>query len=126
MLKHRLPLMFVLAALTAAAVAAPVSAGKPSNSVACSTPTLTGPVAPQVGGNYTIEGCGFPPGALVPLEISEADGCCMALNAVADSSGRFSYTSRVWAPGHYRARASTRHRSGNRWVVVAEWSFEAY
>ena len=126
MLKHRLPLMLVAVALTAAALAAPVSAGKPTSSVACSTPTLTGPVAPQVGDNYTIEGCGFTPGALVPLEITEADGCCMALNVRADESGRFVYTDSVWAPGYYRVRASARHRSGNRWVVVAEWSFEAY
>jgi hypothetical protein len=62
---------------------------------------------------------------MVPLEIAEADGCCIALNLVADSLGTFSYSGEVWAPGTYRVRALV-PRNGGRWRVAASWSFEAY
>jgi hypothetical protein len=63
---------------------------------------------------------------VVPLEIAEAGGCCMALNMVADEYGRFSYTGEVWAPGTYRVRASVQRNGSGRWRVAASWSFEAY
>jgi hypothetical protein len=78
-----------------------------------------------VGDVYTVQGCGFAPGALVPLELGEADGCCLALNVLADSSGRFAYGGPVWAPGTYRVRAAAPRRGSPRLVVVAEWSFVA-
>ena len=90
----------------------------------CSTPTLSGPAQARVGETYTVTGCGFAPGSLVPLEITEAGGCCMALNRVADATGAFSYTGNVWAPGTYRVRALARRNNG-RWRVVASWSFQA-
>lgn len=106
----------------AARTADPSSRPTPGN--ACSSPTLTGPTQARVGDMYTVTGCGFAPGSLVPLEITEASGCCMALNRVADSTGAFSHTADVWAPGTYRVRALARRNNG-RWRVVASWSFQA-
>jgi hypothetical protein len=63
---------------------------------------------------------------VVPLEIAEAGGCCIALNMVADAGGRFSYTGDVWAAGTYRVRASVTRNGSGRWRVAASWSFEAY
>lgn len=88
--------------------------------------TLTGPDAAHVGELYTVNGAGFVPGSLVPLEIAEADGCCLAVNMVADEYGRFAYTGEVWATGMYRVRASVPRNGNGRWRVVASWSFEAY
>ena len=124
MLIRRIALPVLATALIAATFAAPASAGKADPS-SCSSPTLSGASQLQVGDVYTVAGCGFAPGALVPLEIAEADGCCMALNVLADSSGRFVYSDAVWAPGTYRVRAAAQRREGARWVVVAEWGFVA-
>jgi hypothetical protein len=79
-----------------------------------------------VGATYTVSGCGFAPGSLVPLNVTEADGCCMALNMVADAYGRFSYTDDVWAPGTYGVRAWVLRNGSGRWRLAAEWWFEAY
>jgi hypothetical protein len=124
MLIRRIALPVLATALIAAATAAPASAGKADPS-SCSTPTLSGESQRQVGDVYTVAGCGFAPGALVPLEIGEADGCCAALNVLADSSGRFVYSGAVWAPGTYRVRAGAPRRGNARMAVVAEWSFVA-
>jgi hypothetical protein len=79
-----------------------------------------------VGDQYTVTGSGFFPGSLVPLEIAEADGCCIALNMVADAYGAFAYTGEVWAPGTYRVRAAVPRNGSGRWRIAASWSFEAY
>jgi hypothetical protein len=121
-------LVAVLAgALVPAALARPMvnDPAKPEPSPACSTPTLTGPSQAQVGDAYTVTGCGFAPGSLVPLEVTEAGGCCLALNRVADSSGAFTFTSTAWGAGFYRTRALVR-RNASRWRVAAAWSFQAY
>lgn len=123
MLIRRIALLLVATALVAVATAAPASAAKTAPS--CSSPTLNGSSQRLIGDTYTVEGCGFAPGALVPLEITEADGCCMALSVLADSSGRFVYSDAIWAPGTYRVRALAQRRGSTRWVVVAEWSFAA-
>ena len=129
----RLNLALLVAALAAilvpAALARPLvdepaaKGGPPPPAAGCSTPTLTGPTQARVGDAYTVSGCGFTPGAPVALEITEADGCCGAVNRWADSSGAFSYSGSVWAAGTYRVRASVQRR--NRWRVVASWSFQA-
>ena len=75
----------------------------------------------RAGDSYTVDGCGFEPGSLVPIEVTEGGGCCMAFNVYADESGRFSLTRAANASGYYRVRASGQHRTG-RWIVVAEWS----
>lgn len=118
-------LSFVLltTALVAVVAVAPATAGKPS-ATTTSGPKLTGPTVAHVGETYTIEGSGFAPDSLVPLEIAEANGCCISLNQVADASGHFSYTGDVYAPGTYRVRALAKR--SNRWRVAAEWSFTAY
>jgi hypothetical protein len=85
---------------------------------------LTGPGAVSVGASYTIEGCGFAPGSLVPLEVTEGGGCCIAYNLLADAFGRFTVTRSANSAGYYRVRAAGQRRNG-RWVVVAEWSFNA-
>jgi hypothetical protein len=115
--------MMLLTAALAVALAVPATAARPGSS-STSAPTLTGPTVAHVGETYTIDGSGFAPGSTVPLEIMEADGCCMALNMVADDYGKFSYTDDVWAPGAYRVRALVKR--SNRWRVAAEWSFQAY
>ena len=76
------------AALVPAALARPVmnEAAGPGSYEACSTPTLTGPTQARVGENYTVTGSGFAPGSIVPLEITEAGGCCLALQHVADAA----------------------------------------
>ncbi|SRR6266545_7012198 len=122
MFRRSITLILVLAAL-ATAVAASPAAAKRRGGTGCSSPTLTGPASARVGDPYTVNGCGFTPGSIVPLEIAEAGGCCLALNKLADSSGRFSYSSTVWGAGLYRVRASV--RSHNRWRVAASWSFQA-
>jgi hypothetical protein len=114
------------AALVPAALARPMTEdSRPGATQACSSPTLTGPAQARVGETYTVNGCGFAPGSLVPLEVTEAGGCCLALNKVADAEGRFSYTSNVWGAGTYRVRALSRRNNG-RWRVAATWSFQAY
>jgi hypothetical protein len=121
-------LVAVLAAtLVPAAFAARMVEGsaRPNPAPTCSSPTLTGPTQARVGETYTVNGCGFAPGSLVPLEVTEAGGCCLALNKVADAEGRFSYTSNVWGAGTYRVRALSRRNNG-RWRVAATWSFQAY
>jgi hypothetical protein len=115
-------LMLIAAALSAVVATAPATAAKPSGATS-SGPTLTGPTVAHVGETYTVNGSGFAPGSLVPLEIAEADGCCIALNLVADESGKFSYTGAVWAPGTYRVRALVKRNA--RWRVAAVWSFVA-
>jgi hypothetical protein len=124
MLVRRISGLLLAAALTAAVAASPAAAGKPGGRTA-SGPTLSGPATAQVGETYTVTGSGFAAGSLVPLEIAEADGCCIALNLVADSFGTFSYSGEVWAPGTYRVRALV-PRNGGRWRVAASWYFEAY
>src|SRR5262245_62115527 len=89
----------------------------PPPSSRCPSPTRTGPALARVGENYTISGCGFAPGSIVPLELTEADGCCLGLQQVADANGRFAQTSYVWGPGLYRTRAMVKRN--NRWRVVA-------
>ena len=121
-MRRHFSLVLVVAALAALVAAAPAAAVKPTGS--SSSPTLTGPTVAHVGETYTVYGSGFAPGSLIPLEIAEADGCCIALNLVADESGKLSYTGDVWAPGTYRVRSLVK-RNG-RWRVGAEWSFEAY
>jgi hypothetical protein len=111
----------VLAAALLVVAATPAIAAKPGSSTG---PTLTGPTVAHVGETYTVNGSGFVPGSIIPLEIMEADGCCMALNLVADDYGKISYTDDVWAPGAYRIRALVKR--SNRWRVAAEWSFQAY
>jgi hypothetical protein len=115
--------ILLAAALSAVVAVAPATAGKPGAGTSTG-PKLTGPSTAHVGETYTIDGSGFAPGALVPLEIGEADGCCIALNLVADASGRISYTGDVYAAGAYRTRALVKRNS--RWRVGAEWSFTAY
>ena len=120
----RLTGLVLAAALTAAVASAPAaSARKGGTTVAA--PTLSGPAVAHVGETYTVTGSGFAAGSLVPLELAEAGGCCIALNMVADLGGTFSYTGEVWAPGTYRVRALV-PRNGGRWRVAASWSFEAY
>jgi hypothetical protein len=118
-----LSFVLLMAALGAVVAVAPATAGKPSGTTS-SGPKLTGPAVAYVGETYTIDGTGFAPGSLVPLEIAEANGCCIALNLVADEAGRISYTGEVYAAGAYRTRALAKSR--NRWRVAAEWSFTAY
>ena len=129
----RLNLALLVAALAAilvpAAFARPLldepagKGGPPPPPGSCSTPTLSGPTQARVGDAYTVSGCGFPAGAAVALEITEAGGCCGAVNRWADSTGAFSYSGSVWGVGAYRVRASLKQR--NRWRVVASWSFQA-
>ena len=124
-MRGRFPLALATAVvLGALALPAPAAAGR-SNGEPCSSPTLTGPSMAYVGDTYTVDGCGFAPLAVVPLELAEADGCCIALNMIADAYGRFSYSSAVWAAGTYRARAAV-PRNHTRWRIAASWSFEAY
>jgi hypothetical protein len=118
-----LPSLLVVIVLAAVA-AAPAAATKPVAS-STSTPALSGPASAHVGDTYTIEGSGFAPGSRVPLEIAEAGGCCIALNMFADASGRFSYSSSVWAPGTYRVRAFVEARNG-RMREAASSTFDAY
>lgn len=119
-------LVMVMTAGLAIAVAAPPAAGARSNSEPCSSPTLTGPAAAQVGERYTVSGCGFARWSLVPLNIAEAEGCCMALNMFADEYGRFSYTGDVWAQGTYGVMAWAPRNGSGRWNLAASWTFEAY
>src|SRR5687768_3639751 len=118
---RRLISLIVTAALTGVVAAAPAAARSP----ATVTTALSGPVTARVGDTYTINGAGFSPGTVVPLEIAEANGCCIALNMVADAWGAFAYTGEVYAAGTYRVRAMSQ-RNGGRWRVAASWSFEAY
>jgi len=124
MTRRLFPLLLVAAVFAAAMVAGPAMARKPAaSSEACSTPTLSGPASVAVGASYTIDGCGFAPNTMVPIEITAADGCCMAMNMVSDSTGRFTYHGEADRAGGYRIRAAVlRH---DRWVVAAEWSFTA-
>ena len=115
----------VLATLLGVALSGPATAAKRAGGGGTAGPALTGPTTAWVGETYTVRGSGFAPGSLVPLEIAEADGCCIALNLVADGDGGFSYTGEVWAPGSYRVRALSQ-RNGGRWRVAASWSSEAY
>jgi hypothetical protein len=132
-LKSRFSLALLVAMLAAVLVPAafarpvidePAGHGGPPPSSGCSSPTLTGPTQARVGETYTVSGCGFVPGSMVPLEITEASGCCGALNVWASSTGTFAYSGSVWAAGTYRVRASVRRH--NRWRVAATWSFQAY
>ena len=122
----RRTLLLLTVSLAAAVVVAPVAGKPPQAGGACSSPTLSGPTDAHVGDAYTIQACGFEPGAMVPIELAEANGCCFAFNMVADATGRFTYTGNAWAAGAYRVRAAAQHRGSGRWVVVAEWSFDTY
>lgn len=126
-LKLALLVAMLAAVLVPAALARPVmnEAAGPGSYEACSTPTLTGPTQARVGENYTVTGCGFAPGSIVPLEVTEAGGCCLALQQVADGSGSFSHTSYVWGAGQYRVRALVKRKGNGRWRVGASWSFMA-
>ena len=123
MLRRSLFLVVIATALTTVMLPAAVTGARTGSTAG---PTLTGPSGVHVGETYTVTGSGFSPGSLVPLEIAEAGGCCIALNMVADGSGWFSYTGEVWAPGAYRVRASVQRNGTGRWRVVASWAFEAY
>lgn len=120
-MRHRLAVLLAAVLGTYAAVQ-PASAGRPESATACSSPALSGPSTAVVGELYTVDACGFAPGTLVAVEVTEAGGCCLALNAGTDGDGRFSYSGDVRGPGMYRLRASLPRRNG-RYVVVAEWSF---
>lgn len=120
----RFRLTLLVGALALVLVPAALAARGGGSETTCSTPTLTGPTQAQVGDSYTVSGCGFAPGSLVPLEITEGGGCCMALNKVADASGALSHTGNVSTAGTYRVRALTRRNNG-RWRVVSSWSFQA-
>jgi hypothetical protein len=118
-------LIVVAAAALGVVVSAASLAGARTSTTPDSTPTLSGPTTASVGGTYTVTGSGFVPGSLVPLEIAEANGCCIALNRFADASGNFSYTGDVYAPGSYQVRAWVPRNSSGRWRLAASWSFEA-
>jgi hypothetical protein len=117
------PILITTALSAVVAIAGPAFAGKPGGG-STSDAKLGGPTVASVGEMYTIDGSGFAPGSLVPLEIAEANGCCIALNLVADESGRISYTGEVYAAGSYRVRAFVKRNT--RWRVAAEWTFMAY
>jgi hypothetical protein len=114
----------LIAAVLLVLAASPAGAAKPGASTASSGPTLTGPTVAHVGETYTVNGSGFAPGSIVPLEVAEAGGCCIALNMVADENGAFSYSGLVYAPGAYRVRAFVYRNARAR--VAASWSFDAY
>jgi hypothetical protein len=121
-LRRGIPLLLIVAMAVTVAAVAPASARRLS-AVPCSSPSLTGPSAGVVGETYTVDGCGFAPGSLVPLELAEANGCCIALNLVADEFGKFSYTGWVYAPGAYQVRAWVKRNT--QWRLAASWSFYA-
>jgi hypothetical protein len=123
-MKRYFLLMVTALALSLAVSAASIADARPAGTTV-TAPRLTGPAGVHVGENYTVRGSGFEPGSLVPLEIGEADGCCIALNMVADGSGNFAYTGYVRALGAYGVRAFAQ-RNGGRWRVAATWSFDAY
>jgi len=101
------------------AVAPALAAKKPQD------PTLTAPAlkGAATGSSYTLTGSGFQPGQLVLLNVAEANGCCLALNVVADASGTFTYSGSIWAPGTYSVRAAVLDRQ--QWRFVADWSYQA-
>ena len=89
-------LVVIATALTTVMLPAAVSWAKTSSAAG---PALTGPSGVQVGETYTVHGSGFAPGSWVPLEITEAGGCCLAVGMVADEDGRVSFFRegrRVW------------------------------
>jgi hypothetical protein len=96
--------------------------GKPGGGTGGTTgsPALTGVVT---GSSYRVTGTGFQPGEILSLMIGEANGCCIALTAVADGSGTFYYDGLIWAPGTYFVKAN--RLSGRRPVTVAEWRYQA-
>jgi hypothetical protein len=121
---RRTPCLVVIAtALTMVMLPAAVSGARTGSAAG---PTLTGPSGVYVGQLYTVHGSGFAPGSWVPLEITEAGGCCLAVGMVADENGRFAYMGPAWAPGTYRVRAAVPRNANGRWRTVAEWTFEAY
>jgi hypothetical protein len=124
MFKRHFSMVLSIAVLVAVVAAVPATAAKPGSGSTSSGPTLTGPAVAYVGESYNIVGSGFAPGAIVPLEIAEAGGCCLALNQVADAYGKIYYTGDVYAPGTYRVRALS--QSHSRWRVAASVTFEAY
>jgi len=95
-----------------------------SGSGTCTAPSLTGPTGGNLFQSFTIDGCGFEPGAIVPLVGAEANGCCFTVNMVADSSGRFSWTGQVWSLGEYSYKAMVQTNRG--WRTAATWTFDAY
>ena len=119
---RRTPCLVVIAtALTMVMFPAAVSGARTA-----AGPTLTGPSGVHVGETYTVYGSGFAPGSWVPLEIAEAEGCCLTDGRVADETGGFALTRLAWAPGSYRVRAAVPRNGNGRWRTVASWSFEAY
>jgi hypothetical protein len=122
MLRRRLSMVVIGAMLATVTVAAPTAGARPSST----GPTLSGPSAVRVGETYTVNGSGFAPGSWVPLEITEAGGCCLALGMVADEAGSFSYTGPAWMPGTYRVRAAVQRNGNGRWRIVAECTFDVY
>jgi hypothetical protein len=123
MLRRSLFLVVIATALTTVMLPAAVAGARTGSTAG---PTLTGPSGVHVGETYTVYGSGFAPGAWVPLEIAEADGCCLALGMVADETGGFTLIRLAWAPGSYRVRAAVPRNGNGRWRTVASWSFEAY
>ena len=114
----------LLALTTGAAIAAPGGQGKGhAGSIPCGSPTLAGPSSATVGTTYTVTGCGFQPGATVPLTVGEANGCCYGISIAADSSGQISYTGNIWGAGLYTFKAAVMTPSG--WKTGASYSFTA-
>jgi len=114
----------VVAALVASIGATTPTAGKgPRPRAACSEPTLTGPSVVAVEDTYSIAGCGFEPGQIVPFVGGEANGCCWSVNMVADANGVFSYEGWAWGSGTYTFKALESTRNSYR--AAATWSFEA-
>jgi hypothetical protein len=117
---------FLVVIATALVMVMPPAAVSGARAGGAAGPALTGPSGVFVGQPYTVYGSGFAPGSWVPLEITEAGGCCLAVGMAADEYGRFTYTGPAWAPGMYRVRAAVPRNGNGRWRVAAEWSFEAY
>jgi hypothetical protein len=124
MFRRYVGFIILVAALVVAATPSFASANglrKGRNSSTASGPALTGVVS---AASYTVTGSGFTPGETVVLNIGEANGCCNALNIVADSSGGFSHSRALVGPGTYTVKAAELIRG--QWQFVAQWSFDAY
>jgi len=116
----------IIVSLAPAAIAAPGGNGKGkggggATTDTCSSPALSG-VHGDVGGTYTVTGCGFAPGTPVNITIGEANGCCRGVTRWADANGEVSYSGNVWAAGEYKFSAALQAKNGA-WRVVAQWGF---
>jgi hypothetical protein len=113
-------LVLLASVLTLIVAVAPSLAAKKPQGPTLSAPALKGTTT---GTSYTLTGSGFEPGQLVLLNVAEANGCCVALYAVADTTGSFTYTGNVWASGTYSVRAAVLEKQ--QWRFVADWSYQA-